>query len=154
MDIHILTMKVSDLTQVREIDIATQVQYLGEDFSRLSDPEKDKRLVTTEYDFELYISTGFCFVATSRTMTVGFVLAYFNSPFKDEVFIRHIATFPNLQANGVGRALFQAVINAAKLAGVKRITSHINFDNENSKKLHEALGFKVISQYTTVLEVK
>jgi len=45
------------------------------------------------------------------------------------------------RGNGVGRALMQATLTAAKASGMRRIELTVRVDNEPAKRLYESFGF-------------
>ncbi len=61
-------------------------------------------------------------------------------------FLRHVAylgigVHPSFQAQGVGRALMQALLDHAKLCGIERLELYVRSDNVRAHSLYRAFGF-------------
>jgi L-amino acid N-acyltransferase YncA len=143
MNIIVRPMCVEDHKQVRELDILTQKQYLGDRFIQMSEEEKEDHLVTRKSEFQINVDAGYCFVALNNNMIIGFILGYESSPFGGEVYIRYIGVNPVSQSKGIGSSLYKGMIEKAKQTGIKRVWALINLDNPNSIKLHSKMGFEL-----------
>ncbi len=61
-------------------------------------------------------------------------------------FLRHVAylgigVHPRFQAQGVGRALMQALLDHAKQGGIERLELYVRADNARAHSLYRAFGF-------------
>lgn len=153
MPVSIRQLELGDYQGLRNVDIQTQIQYLGDKWHQLTSLGQEEHLVSRKSEFHINLETGYCFVAIQDTQVVGFVLAHETLPFKDTIFIRHIAILPALQSQGVGTQLVNAVIAKAKDSGIKKIWSLINTDNPPSIKLHQKLGFKLNDRKEATIEM-
>ena len=88
-NIVIRELTFKDINGVRIIDVLTQKEYLGEQWDLLSDEEKETFLKSRKSEFMLNCKTGYSFVANKDSCIVGFLFAYENVPYKDEIFIRY-----------------------------------------------------------------
>ena len=154
MKIIIRRLKFSDYNGVRLVDELTQYQYLGEKWTKFSQAEKEKHLVSKEKEFAINVKTGFSLVATMNHKIIGFLLAHETLPFPGSLYIHHIAIEPKFQGKGVGPLLYKKLIKLAKQAKIKNIVALINTDNPKSIKLHGKLGFKLQDRKEAILEVK
>lgn len=154
MQINTRLMSISDFEQVQEIDILTQVQYLGNKFNDFSPEEKKKHLVSRQEDFEINVETKLCCVAEDNNTVIGFLFAHQLLPLKDFIFVRYIAVHPQYQDKGVGSLLYAELIKNAKKKKVKQIRSLINLDNQKSIKLHEKLGFELCDRKEAILNLE
>lgn len=130
-----------DYKGVRKVDILTQKQYLGKKWNKLTDAEKEKRLVSHKKEFNSNVRSGYCFVASLNNVIIGFILAHETRPFLGTIYIRYIGINPQLQGRGAGILLYEKLIKKAKKNNINKITALINLDNPNSMKLHEKAGF-------------
>lgn len=128
---------------VRNIDVLTQRMYRGKTWDMLSEEQHEQYLKTRKREFLINCNTGYSFVATQHGEIVGFVFAHENLPFGNEVVIRHIAVHPDHQKQGIGKRLFQTIIDNAKEHKKTTIKSSINSDNTPSIQLHRSVGFRV-----------
>lgn len=71
---------------------------------------------------------------------VGFVVF---SIVADEVCIHNIAVHPARRREGLGTALLQAAISAAKAAGASRCYLELRASNEAARELYTRLGFQL-----------
>jgi len=140
-NVTVRPLQLSDFEGVRKVDDLTQHQYLQEKWEKFSSVEKEEHLVTRRSEFNSNVQTGYGFVTIIGNEIIGFILAYENLPFRDTVYIRHIAIKPEFQGRSLGVHLFNAVIDKAKRNGIKKVWSMINLDNPKSIRLHEKLGF-------------
>lgn len=152
--INIREMKPDDYIGVRTVDELTQRQYLGSLWDQLSEAEKQAHLQSRQSEFGLNLQTGYCFVGITNETMVGFVLAHETLPFRDRVYIRHIAIHPDYQGAGIGSLLYKAVIKKARQSGIEKITALINLDNQNSMKLHKKMGFELIDRKEAILSLR
>ena len=61
-------------------------------------------------------------------------------------FLRHVAylgigVHPSFQAQGIGRALMQALLDHARLCGIERLELYVRSDNSRAHSLYRSLGF-------------
>lgn len=153
MNITIRPMKMSDYSQVHEVDILTQQQYLGNKFIEMKTEEQETHLVSRKSEFSINIDTGYCFVAENTGKVVGFILAYETLPFRGTLFIHYVGINPTHQGKGIGLLLFKRIIEKAKENDINVIQSLINTDNPPSIKLHKKAGFKLSLRKQAILEL-
>jgi L-amino acid N-acyltransferase YncA len=130
-----------DFAGVRYVDELTQRQYAGATWDQLTDEEREEHLVSRRSDFDINLETGYCFVATSADLIIGFLFAFEVLPFGGTIYINYIGVAPEYQGHGIGLLLYSRLIDKAKRNGIKAITSLINLDNAYSMKLHQKAGF-------------
>lgn len=134
----------NDFETVREIDIETQIQYMGQEkWEQLTPEEKEEHLVILESNFEDFVKNGFCFLAESDDKIIGFILAYETVPVYGEVYCKYIAISPDWQGKGVGGLLFNNLIEMAREREMKKVWSLINPDNPKSMAAHQKVGFEL-----------
>lgn len=153
MNITIRPMAITDYKGVNQVDIATQKQYLGNEFDVMSKNEKQKHLVSRKSEFLINVNTGFCFVAEDNGKIVGFLLAHEALPFHGTLYIRYIGLIPDYQGKGIGLLLYQTLIEKAKQTGIKKIWGLINIDNPQSARLCEKAGFALKDRKEAILEL-
>lgn len=153
MNITVRSMKNTDYDAVRQVDIMTQKQYLGQKFDKMNQEEQEKRLVSRKSEFQINVNTGYCFVAEENEKIVGFIFAYETLPFHGTLHIRYIGLNPDYQGKGIGLLLYDKLVNNAKRTGVKKIWALINFDNPKSIELHKKAGFSLSDRKEAVLEL-
>ena len=146
-------MKMSDYSQVHEVDFLTQQQYLGNKFIKMKTEEQETHLVSRKSEFSINVNTGYCFVAESNEIIVGFILAHRTLPFQGTLFIHYIGINPTNQGKGIGLLLFKRLIKKAKENNISVIQSLINTDNTPSVKLHKKAGFKISLRHQAILEI-
>ncbi len=146
-------LKAEDIDDVRIVDEATQIQYLGNVWAKLTEKEKDLYLESRKSEFKINVETGYSFVAVHDNIIVGFIFAHEMLPFHGTLYVRHIAIQPDFQGQGVGELLYKAVISKAKESGLRKIIALINLDNPNSMKMHEKLGFILNDRKEASLEL-
>ncbi|MFA5025760.1 MAG: GNAT family N-acetyltransferase [Candidatus Shapirobacteria bacterium] len=141
---NIRPITLEDFATIREIDIETQIQYLGQEkWEQLTPEEKEEHLVVSESNFEEFVKNRLCFLAQTGGKVIGFILAYETVPIYGEVYCRYIGISPERQGKGIGIRLFEKLIEAARDNKMKKIWSLINPDNPNSIKAHERVGFEI-----------
>ncbi len=69
---------------------------------------------------------------------------------QDEIFIFDLFTVPNMRHQGIQRILLNHMFQIAQQKGHKRVLSLVMVDNAPSLKLHDRLGFRVISRFTKI----
>lgn len=153
MKIYVRPMTINDYKSVRQVDISTQKQYLGQKFDELSSEEQDKHLVSRKSEFQTNIDTGYCFVAEDNDQIIGFLLSYETIPFPGTLYIRYIGLNPEYQSKGVGLLLYEKLIEKAKQKQIKEIKALINLDNPKSIRFHEKAGFKISDRKEAILEL-
>lgn len=146
-------MTIDDYENVRQVDILTQKQYLGQNFDRLSSEEQDKYLVSRKSEFKINLETGYGFVAVQDNTIVGFIFAHETLPFRGTLYIRHVTLKPDYQGHGIGGLLYKEVISKAKKDGIKKIVALINPDNPKSMKMHEKADFVLKDRKEAILEM-
>lgn len=142
-----------DFEGVRKVDILTQKQYLGTKWNNLSAIEKNNHLVSRKDEFEIYVRSGYCFVATINNEIIGFILAYETQPFLGNIYIKYIGINTIYQRRGIGVLLYKELIKKAKKHNINNITALINLDNPNSIKLHKKAGFLLKDRKEAVLNL-
>ena len=70
-------------------------------------------------------------------------------PYKDGLILSALETAPHLRRRGYGKLLVDAVLSQFPR---EKIYSHIAKDNVASRNLHEALGFRKISDHALYLD--
>lgn len=143
-----------DYKEIRQVDILTQKQYLGEKWEKLSPAEKDEHLVSRRSEFDINVNTGYSLVACLDNKIIGFIFAHETLPFRRHIYIRYIGINPKYQGQGIGLLLYQELIKKAKKNNIKKITALINLDNPNSVKLHQKAGFTLKDRKEAVYEFK
>lgn len=154
MEINISPLQINDYDQIREIDILTQQQYLGDKFNKMSVDRQEEHLVSRKSEFKTNVETGYSFVARENNKIIGFLLALETLPFRGSLFIRYIAIDPNYQGKGVGLLLYKKLIEKCKKKNIHNIQSLINLDNPKSLRLHEKLGFKISDRKEARLKIE
>ena len=147
----IRSLALEDYERIRQVDKLTQIQYLGEEWDKLSEDEKETHLKSRKSEFSLNVETGYCFVATENSEIIGFILAHETLPFHGTLYIRHIAIKPDYQGKGIGPLLYKQLIRRAKMGNIKKVVSMINLDNPKSINLHQKLGFNLKDRKEAVL---
>lgn len=153
MNVTVRPMTMSDYSQVHDVDILTQQQYLGDKFIEMKTKEQKAHLVSKRSEFAININTGYCFVAENNREIVGFILAHETLPFHGTLFIRYIGINPAYQGKGIGLLLFKRVVEKAKENNISIIQSLINTDNPPSVKLHRKAGFKISLRKQAILKL-
>jgi len=143
-----------DFEGVRLVDVSTQRVYHGENWDRYSVEEREAYLKSRACEFQVNCETGFSFVAELVGRVVGFLFAYENLPYGDELVIRHIAVEPEYQGQGVGKMLLTALIEKAASENKRAIRSWITNDNLKSMRLHESGGFEVTDWKRAYLKIE
>lgn len=153
MNITTRRMKTSDYEAVRHIDILTQKQYLGQDFESMNQEEQEDHLVSRKSEFQINLTTGYCFVAEEDNKIIGFLLAYETLPFRGTVYVNYIGIHPENQGQGIGSLLYDALIDKTRQNGLKKIKALINIDNPKSIRLHQKTGFSLSDCKEAVLNL-
>ena len=143
-----------DFEGVQLVDVSTQRVYHGENWDTNSMEEREAYLKSRASEFQINLETGFSFVAELEGCVVGFLFAYENLPYGDELVVRHIAVDPEYQGHGVGKKLLTALTEKAASENKKAIRSWINIDNPKSMRLHESCGFEVTDWKRAYLKIK
>jgi ribosomal-protein-alanine N-acetyltransferase len=149
--IRVKLIQLADYKGVHMVDVLTQIQYLGKKWKNLSSKKKTECLVSREEDFKAYVDSGCSLVAYVENNVVGFLFAYENSPFKNSIYISHIAIKPEFQSKGIGQLLYRKLISIAKQKRIKKIEALINIDNPNSIRLHKKMGFLLKDRKEAIL---
>jgi ribosomal protein S18 acetylase RimI-like enzyme len=68
------------------------------------------------------------------------------SPGKDALFIQRVGVSPELRGNGIGGALLDDQIRAARAAGLRRAVLDVAVTNPRAQALYERLGFRVTGE--------
>ena len=68
------------------------------------------------------------------------------SPGKDALFIQRVGVSPELRGHGIGRALLDDQIRAARAAGLRRAVLDVAVTNPRAQALYERLGFRVTGE--------
>ena len=140
-NIIIRQLKKQDYKAVRDIDIITQKKYLGSQWDKLSNSERNKHLVSRNTEFDINVRSGYSYVALIHREIIGFIFAYETYPFIKNIYIRYIGINTTYQGRGIGLLLYAELIKKARKNKIKKITALVNLDNPNSIKLHEKAGF-------------
>lgn len=83
------------------------------------------------------------FVAIEAEKPVGF---FFGWLVADDVELLAIGVLQPYRQKGVGRALLQAAVTAAKQAGAKTIYLEVGVSNESARTLYMSCGFEIMSR--------
>ena len=67
-------------------------------------------------------------------------------PEGDMHYLAHLAVVPELRGRGVGRALIDQLVGAAREAGRRRVALDVAASNPRAEALYRRAGFKVISE--------
>jgi L-amino acid N-acyltransferase YncA len=153
-DMMVRELRHGDIEGVRRVDELTQRAYHGSSWDSLSEDEREGFLKSRRSEFGVNCGTGFSFVAVREGEVIGFLFAHENLPFGDEVVVRHIAVHPGFQDQGIGEALFSALIARAGSEGKGAIRSWMNPDNPASIRLHERCGFEVVDWKRATLRLR
>lgn len=147
-------MKPQDGQGVYRIDVLTQEEYLGIiAWESMGEEERAKRLVSKAPDFAVMVSAGLCHVAVQQDgQVIGFLLAHTDSRLGVGI-VKHIAVDPAKRRWGVGGALYDGLISAAKELSIKHIVAHINQDNPKSIGLHRKKGFVLKDRIEATLDL-
>lgn len=152
--IKVKFIQQEDYKGVHEVDELTQIQYLGKKWKNLSSKKKKECLVSRKEDFKTYVDSGFSLVAYVENNVVGFLFAYENSPFKDSIYVSHVAIKPEFQGQGMGQLLYKKLISIAKQKKVEKIEALINTDNPNSMSLHKKMRFMLRDRKEAIFTVR
>lgn len=151
-DYFIRPITFDDYSSIREIDILTQIQYLGQKkWEELILAEKETHLVCRQPNFDGYVKSGYSLLIESESKIIGFILAFETVPIYQEVYCEYVAVDPSWQGKGIGVLLYKNLIEIAKKNNIKKIWSLINIDNPNSIKAHLKAGFKLNDRKEAVL---
>lgn len=142
-----------DYKAVREVDIQTQRQYLGNKFDLMNKKGREKHLVSRKNEFAINLESGYCFVASLNDKIIGFILAHETQPFLGNIYIRYIGINPQYQGHGIGMFLYKELIKKARKNKIEKITALINLDNPYSMKLHKKAGFNLKDRKEAVLQL-
>jgi uncharacterized protein len=103
-------------------------------------------------------------VAQDSTGVIGFIMAlapgadyasenyqWFATNVPDSLYVDRIVVTPSAKARGVGRALYVAVSEHARVLGLANVTAEINIDppNPGSSAFHARLGFSAVGEQVT-----
>ena len=152
-NIVIRQLAKQDYEGVRTVDILTQKQYLKVKWNKLTNTEKEEKLVSRKNEFNINVNSGYCFVASLDNKIIGFILAYETHPFLSNIYIRYIGINTKYQGRGIGLLLYRKLIEKARKNNIKKITALINLDNPKSMKLHEKAGFILKDRKEAVLNL-
>ncbi len=130
-----------DYEGVRNVDVQTQKQYLGNKFDLMNEEEQERHLVSRKKEFNYNVDSEYSYVAIIDKTIVGFLFAYETLPYVGNIYIRYIGINPKYQGKSIGFYLYKELIHEAKKNNIKKITACINLDNPNSMKLHQKAGF-------------
>jgi len=99
--------------------------------------EDDNRIAQTIAD-----TTSTAYIAQDGTLTVGAVVMHWNM---DESEIVYIATVPALRGNGYGKAIIAAVVDEARMRGVKAICVGTANSSWTTIAFYQKCGFRMDS---------
>ncbi|MFJ9548082.1 GNAT family N-acetyltransferase [Streptomyces erythrochromogenes] len=114
-------------------------------WSRVSEPGPRRPADAVLFD-ERHPVEGFL-VAESAGRIVGYIIQAPASPLETNRHVRHIrglAVLESARGLGVGRALVEAVCDAARAAGARRMTLRVLGHNEPAQRLYRRCGFAVV----------
>lgn len=80
---------------------------------------------------------------TAEGRLAGFVVAFISQDDPATGYVHMIAADPNLRRTGVGRALYERVIEDLGRRGVLRVTAITWPGNRQSVAFHQAIGFRI-----------
>jgi len=141
-----------DYKAVNEIDVLTQIQYLGEEnWNQLSQKEKESHLVSRQPNYDGFVKSGYSFLVESEGQVLGFILAFETIPVYQEVCCEYVAISPSSQGQGIIALLYQELIKISQKNNIKKVWGLINLDNPNSIKAHLKSGFKLNDRKEAVL---
>lgn len=85
--------------------------------------------------------------ALTAVSSDGAVIGYVGASFVlDEAEIGNICVLPEYRGQGVGKALFTALLDALKEHGIKEVFLEVESDNESAVALYEKAGFVKYNQ--------
>jgi L-amino acid N-acyltransferase YncA len=149
--IAVRRFRPSDYRAVLDLDRAEQRTYRGERWDAASEVERERFLMTSPRYQAVYASSEFCLVAEDDGALVGFLFALPLLP--DVIEIDGVGVTLGRRRQGVGKAMYDALIKAARDRGVRRIQAFITPDNEPSMALHWSAGFRLRDRKEAVLEL-
>lgn len=103
-------------------------------------------------------------VAHDASGIIGFLMAlapgadyasenyrWFTTNVPGSLYVDRIVVTPSAKARGVGRALYAAVTEHARVLGLSRVTAEVNLDppNPGSSAFHSRLGFTRVGEQAT-----
>lgn len=103
-------------------------------------------------------------VATDGAELLGFILAlapgadyasenyrWFSTHRPGSLYVDRVVVAPHAHGRGVGRALYQAVLDRAGQTGRPEVTCEVNLDPPNPRSLafHDRLGFRQVGEQLT-----
>lgn len=145
---EIRPMKMKDIVQVRDLEIACIREYFANimenKWESLPQQWKDDLGASSKKSFGTYIDSGLSFVAEEDGEIFGFIFAQmlhhvYNA--ENLVWVENMGVHPYLRRNGLGYKLLRECMNAGIAQGATVIHSAIQPDNLPSIMLHKKLGF-------------
>jgi len=119
-------MGIEDLDQVLEIETESFVEpWTRENFIQEIDFPSDSELT----------------VATIDEAIVGYSVTWY---LEHEVHLANVAVQSGYRERGIGRALVEAVMEAARREGVPKIMLEVRESNAEARRLYEHLGFRAV----------
>lgn len=109
-----------------DYDIDAQIEA---DIAYLTDPDADGRVFTATHDEDV----------------VGCVVLRWRAPTVAEV--KRLYVRPRARGRGLGRALMNALIEAARDGGCRRLLLHTGAFNEGALSLYRSLGFEATDPF-------
>jgi ribosomal-protein-alanine N-acetyltransferase len=125
--IEIFPATVEDLEAIAEIESLSGLSRWG----------------TESYKSELAKKENLFYVAGSEEKVVGFVLASLITP---DVEIFNIAVLPDLRKQGIGRKLFETILQAAADRGCRECWLEVRESNQAARRFYEKLSFQIIGR--------
>ncbi|MDQ4122024.1 MAG: ribosomal protein S18-alanine N-acetyltransferase [Acidobacteriota bacterium] len=98
---------------------------------------------TESYKYELQKKESLFFIARSEGKVIGFVFARLIKP---EIEILNIAILPELRKQGVGRKLFEKILELAEQIGCSECWLEVRESNLVAQRFYEKLGFQNIGR--------
>lgn len=140
-----------DYPAVLDLDVAEQEAYRGGLWDAAGDAERESFLMTSPRHSELYARSDYCFVAEDDGSIIGFLFALPLLP--DVLVVGGVGVAHAIRRQGVGKAMYEALVGRARQRGIRCIQALISLDNEASMALHESAGFALRDRKEAVLEL-
>jgi uncharacterized protein len=129
----VLTLSAAHEVETGPLNQALLTHMLGHAFhSAVADEGRDGYLITFDQDAD-YNSVNF---------------AWFKARYDRFVYVDRVVVAAHARGRGVARAFYEALLDAARLAGHTRVVCEVNLDppNPGSVAFHARLGFVEVGQ--------
>lgn len=141
----------ADYPAVLALDVDEQKRYRGDAWDSAGDRERERFLMTSPRNVELYARSGFCLVAEEDSAIVGFLFAL--PLLSDVLYVDAVGVSLALRQQGVAREMYAVILARASEHGIRRVQALITPDNQASMSLHLSAGFKLRDRKEAVMEL-